>query len=378
MKIDQLTWNEVGVLDYSTTGIDTKGNANLILAFGGRSIVENQEWYQDLRDIYPSAKIISCSTAGEIIDTQVNDDTLVVTAIEFEKTPFHVHVVNNQDIAKSHDAGIELANAIDTNGLAHVLVFSNGHTINGTELVNGMYDVIQHTTPITGGLAGDGADFAKTVVGIDDNSANGNIVAIAFYGEDVQIGHGSRGGWDAFGPKRLITKSVGNVLFEMDDKNALELYKSYLGDKAAGLPGTALLFPLEIIVEGKEGSLVRTILAIDENEGSMTFAGDIPQGAIAQLMKYNSMRLIDGAFDAAAQANDQTEKDSELAILISCVGRKLVLGQRIEEEVEAVRDELGDNTALTGFYSYGEICPILSGHSGELHNQTMTITTISE
>ena len=72
------------------------------------------------------------------------------------------------------------------------------------------------------------------------------MVAVGLYGEHVKLGHGSKGGWDTFGPERIVTKSDGNVLYELDDKPALALYKEYLGDRAAGLPGSALLFPLAL------------------------------------------------------------------------------------------------------------------------------------
>jgi hypothetical protein len=120
-------------------------------------------------------------------------------------------------------------------------------------------------------------------------------------------------------------------------------------------------------------------MAIDEENQSMTFAGDMPEGGYARLMKANFDRLIDGAGDAAhATSETLGASKPELALLISCVGRKLVLKQRVEEEVEGVRDVLGEDTVLAGFYSYGEICPHGAFTQCELHNQTMTITTFSE
>ena len=107
----------------------------------------------------------------------------------------------------------------------------------------------------------------------------------------------------------------------------------------------------------------------------MTFAGDIPQGATARLMKANFDRLIEGAQGAAEKS---TSIIPDLAILISCVGRKLVLKDRTEEELESVRRIFGNKTVLTGFYSYGEISPFTPNSKCELHNQTMTITTLSE
>jgi hypothetical protein len=111
----------------------------------------------------------------------------------------------------------------------------------------------------------------------------------------------------------------------------------------------------------------------------MTFAGDIPQGGTAQFMKTNVDDLVDGATAAAeASLTGLGDKRPELALLVSCVGRKLVMKQRVEEEVEAIRDIFGMETKIAGFYSYGELCPFRYGQECRLHNQTMTITALAE
>ncbi|MFT6936226.1 MAG: hypothetical protein ACJA1N_000521, partial [Saprospiraceae bacterium] len=215
--------------------------------------------------------------------------------------------------------------------------------------------------------------------GYNQNPTVGNIVTVGLYGDSYYIGYGSVGGWDSFGPKRLVTKSDANVLYELDGQSALELYKRYLGDKAKELPGSALLFPLSIQLEENSKSLVRTILSIDEDSQSMIFAGDIPEGATVRLMKANFDKLIDGAFEAAESGYKVWNgTPPDLAILISCVGRKLVLDQRIEEEIESVHEVIGEAIPTIGFYSYGEISPFAGYLNCELHNQTMTITLIGE
>lgn len=232
---------------------------------------------------------------------------------------------------------------------------------------------------VTGGLSGDGERFEETLVFCDGPPESGAVAVLGLYGSRLKVGYGSLGGWDPFGPERLITRSKGNILYELDGKSALELYKRYLGDHAKGLPATGLLFPLSLRTKEGEAGLVRTILSIDEEVQSMTFAGDVPEGAYARLMKANFDRLVDGAVGAAKVSYEAIGSSSpDLAILISCVGRKMVLRQRIEEEVEGVREVLGDRTILTGFYSYGEISPFTPGAKCALHNQTMTITTFSE
>jgi len=225
-------------------------------------------------------------------------------------------------------------------------------------------------------------DFKKTVVGLDKLPKSGNIVLIGFYGSSIKIGYGSLGGWDNFGPERVITKSDDHVLYELDGKPALALYKEYLGEKAKDLPGSGLLFPISLKLKTKKGEkqVVRTLLAVDEKDQSMTFAGNMPKGTSARLMKANFERLIDGAEGAANMSGKGSAmKDPDLAILVSCIGRKLVLKERIEEETEAVKGSLGGKTSMIGFYSYGEISPVAPAEKQcQLHNQTMTITTFKE
>ena len=375
MKIEQKAWTKQ---DGWKTIVD-KGlgqSANFVLVFGSRTLLEKEERFQEIKTQHPNAHILSGTTAGEIYDTYVVDESLVVTAIEFVSTKIKTATFKIGEMKESREAGIALGSALMEEDLAHVFVLSDGLKVNGSELVVGLHSKIPHRIPVTGGLCGDAASFEKTLVGLDAPPEEGNIIAVGFYGDRLRVGHGSFGGWDSFGPKRVITKAENNVLYELDRKCALDLYKGYLGKEAEGLPGTALLFPLSIKLPDQDQPIVRTILGIDEANKTMTFAGDMPIGAKAQLMKANFERLIDGAATAAEYSIANYEAD--IAICISCVGRKLVLGQRVEEEVEEVRAILGEAPVITGFYSYGEISPFTPTAKCELHNQTMTITTLSE
>jgi hypothetical protein len=376
MKIEQRQWTrDAGWTDASGKLRD----AQLVLAFACTAVCEEATLLDDVRRAYPSAEIVGCSTAGEIFGTVVADNSLVTTALQLEGTSIQCARVAIDDPAQSLTAGRTLAEALPPEGLVHVIVFSEGLKVNGSDLVQGLSSALPPGITVTGGLSGDGHRFGRTYVIWKGKPESGSIVAVGFYGHALQVGYASLGGWDPFGPERLITRSRDNVLFELDGQSALELYKKYLGDHADDLPASGLLFPLSIRAESDATPVVRTILSIDEEEKSMTFAGDVPQGAYARLMKANFDRLIDGAAGAAKVSYEALDGQSaDLALLISCVGRKMVLQQRVEEEVEGVRRVLGDGTALTGFYSYGEISPFTPKARCELHNQTMTITTFRE
>ncbi|MGE3799407.1 MAG: FIST signal transduction protein [Candidatus Kapaibacterium sp.] len=382
MHIQQRLWSSTeGWKEVERGGEEaiSQSSYELVFAFGAREELETSERFHEIRDFYPNARIITCSTAGEILGENVYDNTIVVTAIKFEKSKFSITSTNISGFHESDSAGMALVKSISRESLVHLMVISDGQHVNGSELINGISRGLMGAAPITGGLAGDSDRFQKTLVGLDAPPAEGNIVAISFYGESLRVGYGSIGGWDSFGPDRIVTRSQKNVLYELDGQSALGLYKQYLGELADELPGSALRFPLSIRDSEMGESVVRTILSIDDEEESMIFAGDVPQGAYARLMKANFDRLIDGASTAADLSYETLGSvQPELALLVSCVGRKLVLAGRAEEEVEAVGQRLGEGTAITGFYSYGEISPLIDSPRCELHNQTMTITTFSE
>jgi hypothetical protein len=352
----------------------------LAIAFGAPRFASDLTPFAELRAKLPSSHIVGCSTAGEIYGNKVSDDSVAVAIVRFASATLRTASARVRRPDDSFAAGLALGRALADPTLRSALLLSNGDGlgVNGTELVNGINEAIGGRVVVTGGLAGDGSQFETTWVLYEDRPQSGLVAAIGFYGESLRVGHGSKGGWDMFGPERIVTRSTANVLYELDGRPALQLYKEYLGDRAAGLPATGLLFPLALRSgHDSERRLVRTILGVDEAAQSLTFAGDIPQGALAQLMRSNLDRLVEGAADASAMACVAAHGGPVLSIAISCVGRRLVLGERVEEEIEAVLEALPASTGQIGFYSYGEISPYGDGPCA-LHNQTMTLTTIAE
>lgn len=343
-----------------------------VLAFAAPSYEARADVWETIAAAFPLSRVVGCSTAGEIHGTAIHDDTLALAVARFERTDLALAV---EPVARerSFECGVRLGEALARPDLRGVLLIADGQDVNGSRLVEGLRSRVGDV-PISGGLAGDGTRFKSTWVLGGGRARPGLASAIAFYGDAIAIGHGSKGGWDKFGPERRITRASGNVLYELDGRPALELYKSYLGDLAAGLPATALLFPLAIRASRADGDqVVRTVLSHSEAEQSLTFAGDMPEGALAQLMRANFDRLVEAAGSAALSATTSTAK---LCVAVSCVGRRLVLGERAEDETEAVGEAL-PGCSIVGFYSYGEICPTGAGDC-RLHNQTMTLTTFAE
>ncbi len=375
MRVEQQQW----IGGEGWTGPSALSSAQLVCVFGAGRLLQDRRATSHLRTMYPEAALFGCSTAGEITGTTVVDDSLVATALHFAHTSVRMTSATVGGDVDSRAAGAALAHAVRGDDLRHVLVLSDGLGVNGSQLVEGLAGGLPSDVVVTGGLAGDGTRFAETFVLSGDIARSNVVAAVGLYGSRIRVGCASLGGWDPFGPERVVTRSRGNVLYELDGHSALELYKRYLGDHAHELPSSGLLFPLTIWSDGDAEPIVRTILAVDESDGSMTFAGDVPQGSRGRLMKANFDRLIDGASGAAGVCRAAAaDSPADFALLISCVGRKLVLKQRTEEEVEAVRGVLGPQATLAGFYSYGEISPFTTSAPCRLHNQTMTITTLAE
>lgn len=346
------------------------------LAFGGRHLLERPNTLSLLRQHYAGARLVLASTSGEITGTRITDDHLSVTAVALEKTRVTCSAISVANQFESRAAGRELATRLCRPGLVHVFIVSDGQRVNGTELARGFNDVLPPGITLTGGLAGDGERFEKTLVGLDEPPVFGRIVALGFYGQHLTVGFGTSGGWTPFGQERTVTSADGNILFQLDREPALDLYRAQLGSEADALPASALRFPLSVTAPQTTAPVVRAVLGVDPSSSSLVFAGDVPTGSQVRFMQASHEDLISGAARAAEQA--QLPPGAELAICVSCVARRVVLGSRTEGETAAVHEILGAATALAGFYSYGELAPTDALTGCQLHNQTMTITTLRE
>ena len=358
-------------------------SANLVLAFGSVKRFSEGKLQNFLKSRYPTAQVVGCTTSGEISPNGVFDDSIQITAIQWEKTIQRVAHTKMSGMQSSFEAAAGLAKQLKADTLRTVVVISDGLNVNGSELLKGFQSVLGEI-PIVGGLAGDGGSFVKTLQLFNDTVSDNLVIAIGLYGNALITSSGALGGWKPYGPPRTVTKSEKNVVFEMDGKPALPLYRMYIGEAfSKGLPGTGLKFPLAVIEEGKRDvEKIRTLLAIDTKNNSLTFAGNVEEGETVRLCQTNHDRLVDGAGAAANLVMDglSANKTSQtgLALCVSCVGRKGVMAELVSDEIKLVQQILGPQTSLTGFYSYGELAPRPNTTDSVLHNQTMTIGYLSE
>ena len=377
MHVEQLhyTGNQwSGAADAAVTA-----GAQLVLVFGDRDVLSRGAFLAPLKQRFPDAAVLSCSGGGAILGGQVLDDGLIATAVRFTNSTVRTVMLPLASASESESVGEALARALPREGLRHVLIFAEGLQVNGTALSRGLSQALPSGVTVTGGLAADGDRFQSTVIGLDDVPASNRVVAVGLYGRSLRLGTGSFGGWEPFGIDRRITRASGNTLFELDGRPALALYKELLGPLGYALPASGLLFPLKVRASHDAPGVIRTILGIDEEAGSLTFAGDVPEGSLARLVRTDLDQLIRAAGTAAARTEVAAGTRGDLLVLaVSCIGRKLLLQRRVDEELSSVVSVVGPQARIAGFYSYGELAPSGPDAPCELHNQTMTLTTIAE
>jgi len=351
----------------------------VVLAFAGTAALKASGALELIRHAFPDAHVFGCTTAGEILGNAVRHGSVAVTALALDRARVVPAAVPIHSSERSFEAGQRLAQKFPASGLRHLFVVSDGLLVNGSELVDGLCGVLPPGVAVTGGLAGDGDHFQETYVWCDSDPRPAVVAALGFYGDSLRIGLSPSAGWDPFGPVRVVTKSRRNVLYELDGQPVLALYRRYLGEYATDFPVSGQSFPLEVLGEQGQDGVLRGLQAIDETEQSVTYAGNIPEGAHARLMFGSIEHLVAGAQAAGESAAAQLAGIApQFSLLISCNGRRSVLGPQLDEEIEAVGAALGDRCYLAGFYSYGEIAPVRLGCRAQLLNQTMTVTSLAE
>ncbi|TYA78474.1 FIST signal transduction protein [Seonamhaeicola marinus] len=378
MKIVQL--RKYKGQDWQSLNTFQKLNNPLVLVFGNRFELEEPKIYKGIKNMFPKGHIVFGSTGGNVTSNSIDEDALTLTAIEFEKSTFEVRTINLNDTElNSYNAGVELVNKFPKDKLKYIFVLSDGSFVNGSELTKGMNFAAENHVLITGGLCADDNRFERTIVSYNENPKDGEIVAIGFYGDTLEVSSSTEAGWNSFGAERTVTKSIGNIVYELDKKPALDLYKVYLGDKSNMLPASAMYYPLGIKPEdGDDQTTIRSVLNVNHDYNAMIFAGEVPMNSKVQFMMTNPRDLLNASNQTAKQAVQRMINKPQLALFISSVGRKLLLDQRTVEEIEEAKNVVGGNVVFSGFYSYGEIAPYEDENMCQLHNQSVALTLISE
>jgi hypothetical protein len=258
--------------------------------------------------------------------------------------------------------------------------FPDGLAGNGADIVRGAQEVLGPGFPIVGGSAGDDFLFQKTYQYFQGKVSTGTVPGILFDGS-IRFGIGVRHGWTPIGEPHRVTKSEGNILHEIDGKPAVGVYEDYFGKKSdelrkEPLARMAIMYPLGIVLPGAEEYLIRDPITVKE-DGSIVCAAEVPIDSQVSLMVGGKEEAIQAARVAAQQSASPS-----FSLNFNCIARNKVLGDRVGDEINAVKAVLGPRADIIGFYTYGEQAP-LTGLIGkdcksQFCNETMVILAIGE
>ena len=364
---------------------------DLLIVFAAPKF-RHQKMLDGISSITKKIPMIGGTTAGEISSYGLSVDSVVVLALKSKDIKFYVGMGNG--IGKSEEkAGRQLANSVYKKGARKtaktLVMLPDGLAGDGLKIIKGAQQVLGEDFEIVGGSLGDEDKFKQTFQYFNGKAYNDVVVGVLICSNKITTASGVRSGWESVGPRFRCTSSKVNVVYKFGDKTALEVYTEFLGqERAKKLPAIGLEYPIGMVdekakIEGYDYFQIRCPLAVNKDDGSITFAASIPEGKEVTLTYSSRNSIIRGSTLAAKQVQKTLGKSKpKLVLMFSCVARKMVLGRRTNEEINSVRKVIGRNVPVFGFYTYGEIGPIdkriRSLKSTRWHNETVVLWTLGE
>jgi signal transduction histidine kinase len=339
----------------------------LIQYFDGMLNVENsRELLEYLSTKFRNAHIIGTSTDGEIFNETVQDHSVILSFSIFESVTLASLSVSLDE--GSFTAGEELGREATRFGAQAMIVFSDAFATNGDLLMEGF---TQHSNNVilAGGMAGDNGKFQSTYVISGAKLYSKRAVAIMLKGENLRVNNGYSFHWLPIGPTFRVTHSVDNIVYTLDDRPILEVYRDYLGDSVADtLQSVGVAFPL--ILKQKSQLIGRAPL-ISYEDGALGFGGSIPQGAKVQFGIGNANLILESSRETF---NSCLTQSPESIFVYSCMARRRFLGDAIGMETIP----LHTIAPTSGFFTYGEFYTDPKNYQSSLLNETMTFLILSE
>jgi len=372
--------------DAATQALGGREAAGVLLVFGSTRF-DHRRLLEGVTSVAGDTPLVGGTTAGEISSAEFSTRSVVVMALSSDTLSFTTGI--GKDMSRDEAAcGVALVEDIrrqtSLDDALSLLVLPNGMGGDGVKVIEGLHSALGPNIEIVGGYLGDDERFESTFQYHDGKVYKDAIPGLLFSGQGFRTGVGVRSGFASIGNRFYCTQAKGNVVGQFDEERALDVYKEFLGEELSKkLPGVCLEYPFGLIdekvsIRGKEYFQLRCGLSVDHERGTISLAASIPEGSPITLTTASRGDIINGARLAAEQAQESLAGAKPQAVLMfSCVGRKLVLGRRTQEEVSAVRSVLGEDVPLLGFYTYGEIGPI-DKMQGELaatrfHNETVVV-----
>ncbi len=349
---------------------NVQGKADALLVFSS-PLHDHEALVGGIVTVFGDVAMAGGTTAGEISGDGFSENSVVVLALKSDALRFVTDVYTGMR-GNEYGCALNFVQAVkgrfhDGNALS-LFVFPDGMGGDGVRVIEGLQAGMSHPIEIVGGFLGDNDRFFRTFQycngKVYQNAITGLLI-IAPSGLDVKTGTGVGSGFASIGNSMCCTESSGNVIEEIDHEPALDLYMELLGEgRSRRLPEVCLEYPFGLIEStaqrpGPPYFQIRCGLSVDYEKKTITLAGAVPKGSAMTLTSGSRGDLINGARTAAERARDCLKGyKPELIVVFSCVGRKIVLGRRVEEEVKVVKEVLGMSTPVIGFYTYGEIGPV--------------------
>jgi hypothetical protein len=360
-------------------------NPSMLWVFGAISY-DQQKLLDGIAAAAPGVPVVGCTTDGEISSQGLSINSVVVMALASDTIQLQSTCVERLS-NDSYAAGFKIGQSFQGSEIPYIQVFSDGLCGNADKIIQGIKANMGENIKIAGGTAGDGGDFKRTFQYFGNRVLTDSIVAVAFQGR-FGLGTGTACGWFPVGIAKKVTRSVGNVVYELDGQPALQAYERFLGKHAERLPAVGVEYPLGLLNSDSDTEedgyfLCRATMGVDREAGAIIFAGDVPEGSLVKMTIGNDGDIILAARKAARSAMEKLrikgpDLEPRVIFLYSCMARKIVLGTRTDEEIMAVKEAIGGDVPVIGFYTYGEYAPIGECEHSCFHNETATLTVIGD
>lgn len=327
-----------------------------------------------IQTAFPDLPLIGCTTDGEM-STVLGSEEDSISLILFCGDQVSIRAGIGRGLSKDGAAAAQQAlesTAIPNMGPPKLcLVLIDGLQAGVEAALAELTTQLPPGTPIVGGLAGDQFRFKQTHQFFHTEVLQNGLVTLLFYGNDLKVSCGVATGWQPLSRKATVTRSAGRVVYEIDHQPARTFFESYIG-------GLSLFgeYPLAVFEDSDSDQFyLRSSVDTKEKNDHIAFMGDIPEGATVQITHATTEEILSAAQTSAEQAlNSYPGQAPTAGLIFSCAARRWLLSQRVSEEYTGYKQLLGEHFPFAGFYTYGEIAPLV--HQGEPHYHQETLVIV--
>jgi hypothetical protein len=323
-------------------------------------------------------ELLGCTTAGEIINDSLHDNSIVCLLMDAPKQAFKTCFIKNTEGVLKTGAKIRsFAQSAFENPA--IVACSAGVFNDGEEIVAGLKHKALREIPIFGGLAGDDLKISETFIFTKDHITNDGIAAIIFDNDKIEVTGLATSGWEPLGTFNTVTKAEGNKIYSINNVPALDFFIRFFGEyeemdfSNKSLSTMSAQYPLQIS-KNTDYTVLRSPIQGDEDTRSLTLVGSIKEGDKFRFSISPGIEVIDKTIKEFESFKAKST-DVDALILFSCKGRHAALGPFLDDEVKGIYEHW--QKPMIGFLTYGEIGNMNNGIC-EFHNETCCLVTFKE